>query len=136
MRNLNKTNNNRKSISVQDRVKRIFDICMKVIVSSVFMPNQNKISSSFLKLYLCRRKDGNVLFNDALNTFYLQLYGIRHMVKDHSDSEKGNPLPPHFQLAARGLLYAPSHRQDSTYHGLGYTSRGALAGTRNISVEN
>ena len=35
------------------------------------------------------------VFNDALNTFYLRLYGIRHMVKDHSDSEKGNPLPPH-----------------------------------------
>ena len=41
------------------------------------------------------RKEGNVLFNDALNTFYLQLYGVGHMVKDHSDSEKGNPLPPH-----------------------------------------
>ena len=37
----------------------------------------------------------NVLFNDSLNTFYLRLYGVRHMVKDHSDSEKGNPLPPH-----------------------------------------
>ena len=37
----------------------------------------------------------NVLFNDALNTFYLRLYGVRHVVKDHSDSEKGNPLPPH-----------------------------------------
>ena len=36
-----------------------------------------------------------VLFNAALNTFYLRLYGVRHMVKDHSDSEKGNPLPPH-----------------------------------------
>ena len=41
------------------------------------------------------RKEGNVLFNDALNTFYLQLYGVRHMVKDHSDSEKGNPLLSH-----------------------------------------
>ena len=40
-------------------------------------------------------KEGNVLFNDALNTFYLRLYGVRHMVEDHSDSEKGNPLPPH-----------------------------------------
>ena len=30
-------------------------------------------------------KEGNVLFNDALNTFYLQLYGVSHMVKDHSD---------------------------------------------------
>ena len=41
------------------------------------------------------RKEGNVLFNDALNTFYLRLYGIRHMVTDLSDSEKGNLLPPH-----------------------------------------
>ena len=23
-------------------------------------------------------KEGNVLFNDALNTFYLRLYGVRH----------------------------------------------------------
>ena len=41
------------------------------------------------------RKEENVLFNDALNTFYLRSYGVRHMVKDDSDSEKGNPLPPH-----------------------------------------
>ena len=41
-----------------------------------------------------RRKEGNVLFNDTLNTFYLRLYSIGHMVKDHSDSERGNPLPP------------------------------------------
>ena len=31
-------------------------------------------------------KEGNVLFNDALNTFYLLLYGIEHKVKDHSES--------------------------------------------------
>ena len=43
-------------------------------------------------------KEGNALFNDALNTFYLQLYGIGHMVKDHSDSERGNLLP-------HGLLF-------------------------------
>ena len=35
-----------------------------------------------------------------------------------------------FRLTARVILYASSHRQDSTYHGLCYTSRGALAGTR------
>ena len=40
-------------------------------------------------------RERNVLFNDSPNTFYLRLYGVRHMVKDHSDSEKGNPLPPH-----------------------------------------
>ena len=32
-----------------------------------------------------------------------------------------------YGLTARVLLYAPSHRQDNTYHGLCYTSRGALA---------
>ena len=42
-----------------------------------------------------RERERNILFNDTLNTFYLRLYGVRHMVKDHSDSEKGNPLPPH-----------------------------------------
>ena len=55
------------------------------------------------------------------------------MVKDHS--ERGNPLLPlHgllFLLTARDLLYAPSHIQDSTYHGLCYSSLGALAGMRN-----
>ena len=64
-------------------------------------------------LVLEGRKEGNVLFNDALNTFYLRLYSVGHMVKNHSDSERGN-----FQLAAMVLLYAPSHRQDSTYHSL------------------
>ena len=39
-----------------------------------------------------------------------------------------------FWLTARVLLYAPSHRQDSTYHGLCCTSHGALAGTRNSSM--
>ena len=36
-----------------------------------------------------------------------------------------------FWLAARVLLYALSHEQDSTYHGLSYT---ALAGMRNSSM--
>ena len=35
---------------------------------------------------LTRERERNVLFNDALNTFYLRLYGVRHMVKDYSDS--------------------------------------------------
>ena len=39
-----------------------------------------------------------------------------------------------YRLTARVILYAPSHRQDNTYHGLCYTSRGALAGTRNGSM--
>ena len=42
-----------------------------------------------------KRKEGRVSIKDALNTFYLRLYGVGHMVKDHSNSERGNPLPPH-----------------------------------------
>ena len=52
--------------------------------------------STCIFLYVRRERERNVLFNDALNTFYLRLYGVRHiMVKDHSDIEKGKPLPPH-----------------------------------------
>ena len=39
-----------------------------------------------------------------------------------------------YRLRARVILYAPSHRQDNTYHRLCYTSCGALAGTRNNSM--
>ena len=39
-----------------------------------------------------------------------------------------------YRLTARVLLYAPSHRQDNTYHSLCYTSSGALAGTRNSTM--
>ena len=37
--------------------------------------------------------------------FILRLYGVGHMVKDHSDSERGNPLPPHgilFPISSKG----------------------------------
>ena len=44
------------------------------------------------------------LFNNALNTFYLQLFGVNHIVKDLSDSERGNPLPPD------GLLFPVSSK--------------------------
>ena len=40
----------------------------------------------------------------------------------------------YFRLTPRVLLYAPSHRQDNTYHGRCYTGRGALAGVRNSSM--
>ena len=60
-----------------------------------------------LRLELCLGLgcERDVLFNDALNTFYLLLYGVSYMVKDHSDSERGNPLPPHrllFLISSKG----------------------------------
>ena len=35
------------------------------------------------------------LFNDTLTTFYLRLFGVGHMVKGDSDSERENLMPPH-----------------------------------------
>ena len=39
---------------------------------------------SLLVFKILLMKEGNVLFNDTLNIFYLQLYGFEHMIKDHS----------------------------------------------------
>ena len=65
--------------------------------------------TEFVSMSLCVffqfRKEGNVLFNDTLDTFYLRLHGVRHMVTDHSDSERGNPLQPHgllFPISSKG----------------------------------
>ena len=43
-------------------------------------------------------------FNDTLNIFYLHVYGIRHMVKNHSDKKRGNLLLP-----LHGLLISVSN---------------------------
>ena len=39
------------------------------------------------------------------STNCLRLYGVRHMVKDHSNNERGNPLAPHellFPISSKG----------------------------------
>ena len=51
----------------------------------------------------------NVLFNDALNTFFC-FVGVNHMVKYHSDSKRGNIL-----LIVHGLLFLSSSNA-SFYH--------------------
>ena len=109
---------------------------------------------------IVNKKEGIFLFNDALNTFYLQLYGVRerernvlfndaltHFIYGYMASyiwlrtilivreeTRCRHIDYSYRLTARVLLYAPSHRQNNTYHGLCYTSRGALAGTRNSSM--
>ena len=73
-----------------------------------------------------------------LATVGSMLNGVGHTVKDHSDSERGNPLPPLpgllFSISSKITFICTDHRQDNTYQGLCYTSRGALAGTRNSSI--
>ena len=73
------------------------------------------------------RKEGIVLFNDTLNTLYYGYMASDIWLRTILIVRKETRYS--FQLAARVLLYAPSHRQDNIYHGLCYTSRGALAGT-------
>ena len=58
------------------------------------------------EIKLC--KEGNVSFNESLNTFYLWLYGVKHIVKDHSVREE--TFHHHsFRLVAMVLLHVPSH---------------------------
>ena len=65
------------------------------LIMEVLEVNSHILLRSSLVCGIFVIKEGNVLFNDALNTFNLWLYGVTYMVKDHSDSERGNPLPPH-----------------------------------------
>ena len=85
------------------------------------------------------RQEGNVLFNDALNIFYLRLYGVGYMVEAHSDSERGNPLPPHellFLINSKCSFYMHNLLDRIAYTTAFVTpvGRGALAGTRNSSI--
>ena len=68
--------------------------------------------------------------------FYLTMHST-HFVYNYmaSDSEKGNPLPPHRLLLlinSKGSFICTIPQKG--YHSLCYTSRGALAGTRNSSM--
>ena len=55
-----------------------------------------------LRRYEIHMKGRECLFNDALNTFSLRLYGVGYMVKNYSDIERGNPL------SLYGLLFSIS----------------------------
>ena len=76
-----------------------------------------EVKKMWLKQTRLKRKAGNVLLNDALNTFYVRLYGIIHMVKDHSECEGGNLLLPHGLLfpISKGLFYM-HHPTDRITH--------------------
>ena len=77
------------------------------------------LNKTFLSLSSQRQREVNVGDNLAVgqigrkemfyltthSTLYLRLYGVRHMVKDHSNSERGNPLLPHrllFPISSKG----------------------------------
>ena len=85
----------------------------KIIINVIF----NGTHSPFYVLRYTGWKEGKVLFNSTSNTFYLWFYGIGHMVKDHSERLRWNPLLP-----LHGLLFLicnkgshhPTHRISHT----------------------
>ena len=77
------------------------------------------------------------MFYLTTHSMHLYLHGIRHMVKDHSYSERKPAAVTTWatvRLPVWGILYAPSHKEHSTYHRLCYIIHGALAGMRNRSM--
>ena len=96
-----------------------------------FLLNENISHYLVYALHNNVRKEESIFFNNAVNIFY-SWFKWCWTYDEGPLSERGNPLL--FLVNKWHLLYAPSHRQDSTYHGLCYTSRGALAEIRNNSV--
>ena len=73
-------------------------------------------------------------------TMHLTHFNYGYMVSDiwqrTIQIERGNPLPPHgllFPIRSKGSFICTIPHGIRTYHGLCYTSRGALAGMRNKS---
>ena len=77
--------------------------------------------SELLRQIPSYRKEGNILFNDAVNTFYMG-----------SDCQRKNPLPPlHgllFLISSKGSFIYITPQTGQYIHGLSYTSCTALAG--------
>ena len=78
-------------VFVQNRINLIYtqfnsDWFYNAYISAANTVNLSGVSCNTNRMAQNGRKEGNVSFNDALNTFYLRLYGVRHMVKD-SDKE-------------------------------------------------
>ena len=96
--------------------------------------NANKVQK-----YLCLEREREIFYLTTHSTHFL-IYG--YMASDIwlrtilivREETRCRHIGYSYRLTARVLLYAPSHRQDNTYHGLCYTSHGALAGTRNSSM--
>ena len=87
-------------------------------------------------------KEGYVLFNDALNTFLIRLYGVGHnlWLRTIQIVREENPLSPLygllFLISSKGYFICTIpqtgwHIKQLLLH---YTSRAALAGLRNVSM--
>ena len=113
-----------------DRLDRM-NLIINRIISIISPSSKNILANKMFKISVGRKE---MFYLTTHSTHFI--YG--YMIKDQSD-RKTEPtrcrlMGYSFRLTARVLLYSSSHRQDNTYHGLCYTNRGALAGTRNSSM--
>ena len=92
--------------------------------------SQGKIHSKVNTWCSLRNKEeGAILFSNAISRFYIRLYAVGHMVKDHSDGYRKPPATTTWatllRLAARELfIHHPIDRRAHT----------TTFGTRNISM--
>ena len=79
--------------------------CLQLlIIDSILCP-----MGRVVVLFIIGRKEGNVLFNDILNTLHFTVIWRRTYGKGHSDSEKGNLLPLLFQTPHAPWANALTH---------------------------
>ena len=106
-----------------------------------FRPTSALLDSTghgMILILCCWRRKGKEMF--YLTTHSTLIYGHmasyiwRRTTQIVRDETRCRHMGYSFRLTARVILYAPSHRLDSTYHDIVYTSRGALAGTGNSSM--
>ena len=76
---------------------------VSAVVSSRGFINYRSVNGSLF----CLRKEGFYLTTHSTHFIYGYMASDIIMVKDHSDSERGNPLPPHglvFPISSTGYF--------------------------------
>ena len=93
-------------MKIKDKNICIYFANFKTMIRQITIGDHNSVIRTVIQ------KDGNVLFNDALITFYLQLYGIRYMVRIiqiERERGEGEMLPSLHELLfsdqQQGLIY-------------------------------
>ena len=116
--------------------QRKIKFCCVLIMS--LNTNKNKYTSNYGSHYPKSEREREMFYLTTHSTHFIYGYmasdiWLRTILIVRKEN-RCRHIGYSYRLTARVLLYAPSHKQDSTYHGLCYTSRGALAGTRNSSM--
>ena len=79
-----------------------------IILRNIYVgAHPEKIHQLLKYLHSIRLEGRKEMFYLMTHSTHLRLYGVRHMVKDHSDSKRGNPLPPHgllFPISSKGCF--------------------------------